>query len=173
MSGSATGTGGADNATSSRLTLAAKTRTPYAVSHRLSVTTSESASRRVPPQHSSNVMCHTPDASQVRMAGASTSSGSAPPSGRLNLLLPGTAEALSSGCLPAAIRPDRLTLDKGVRETGRTPLRCLRSLAAEMFSRNGVVLHSGGVLPPQCGDVTLRRKGIGEATVRPRGLVRA
>jgi hypothetical protein len=46
----------------------------------------------------------TPGASQVRMAVASTSSGSALPSGRLNLLLPGTAEALSSGCLPTAAR---------------------------------------------------------------------
>ena len=46
----------------------------------------------------------TPLASQVRMAGASTSSGSAPSSGRLNLLLPGMPEALSSGCLPAAAR---------------------------------------------------------------------
>jgi hypothetical protein len=42
--------------------------------------------------------------SQVRMAGASTPSGSAPPSGRLNLLLPGMPEALSSGCLSAAAR---------------------------------------------------------------------
>ena len=68
------------------------------------------------------------------------------------------AEALGSGCLPAAIRPDRLTLDRGVRETRRTPLRCLRSLAAEMFSRNEGLYCIWGVYPlRKCGDVTLRR----------------
>jgi hypothetical protein len=61
-------------------------------------------------------MCHTALALQVRMAGASTPSGSALPSGRLNLLLPGMPEALSSGCLPAGCSSGLLTLDRGVRE---------------------------------------------------------
>jgi hypothetical protein len=56
------------------------------------------------PDRFQDPMFDTPDASQVRMADASTSSGSAPSSGRLNLLLPGMPEALSSGCLPAAAR---------------------------------------------------------------------
>ena len=66
--------------------------------------TDDSGLFRVPPNRFQDPMGHTPNASQVRMAGASTSSGSAPSSGRLNLLLPGMPEALSSGCLPAAAR---------------------------------------------------------------------
>jgi hypothetical protein len=42
-------------------------------------------------------------------------SGSAPPSGRLNLLLPGSrVEALMNGCLPAAVVSGQVTLDRGV-----------------------------------------------------------
>ena len=60
-------------------------------------------------------------ASQVRMAGASTSSRSALPSGRLDLLLPGMPEGLCSGCLPAAGSSGLLTLDRGVGERDVSP----------------------------------------------------
>ena len=51
---------------------------------------------------------------------------SAPPSGRLYLLLPGfRAEALSNGCLPAAVRSGQLTLDRGVGTTASLEMPAL------------------------------------------------
>ncbi len=46
---------------------------------------------------------------------APVSTGSAPPSGRLYVLLPDPrVEALLNGCLPAAVQSGQLTLDRGV-----------------------------------------------------------
>jgi hypothetical protein len=74
------------------------------------------ASRTAYPSRFSNPMCHTPFASQVRMSVASTLSGSAPPSGRLYLLLLRSACGSHEWAPHGGGSSGLLTLNRGVGE---------------------------------------------------------